>query len=121
MVHSSRAKRAIEIKICGITNRQDAVLAIECAAHGLGFNLYLLSRRFIAIEKERHCTLARRFVEMHPQFRVTIAGGLTPENVGEAIAVVRPAGVDVTSGVEASYGRKDRGRLQAFVAAVIAA
>jgi phosphoribosylanthranilate isomerase len=61
--------------------------------------------------------IARGFVEAHPHLRVVLAGGLTPENVGEAIAMVRPFGVDVTTGVEAAPGRKDYGRLQAFIAA----
>lgn len=48
--------------------------------------------------------------------RMLIAGGLTPENVGPAIAQVRPWGVDVASGVERSAGRKDPVKLRAFVA-----
>lgn len=47
-----------------------------------------------------------------------LSGGLTPENVGGAIARVRPFAVDVASGVEAEPGRKDPGRLAAFFAAV---
>ena len=47
-----------------------------------------------------------------------IAGGLTPENVGEAIAAFKPWGVDVVTGVEREPGRKDPGKLKAFVAAV---
>jgi len=61
--------------------------------------------------------IAREFVLANPNLRVIMAGGLSADNVGRAVAEVQPFGVDVTSGVEASPGRKDHGRLQAFLAA----
>ena len=47
--------------------------------------------------------------------RVIVAGGLTPANVGEAIAVARPYAVDVNSGVENAPGKKDRRLLTEFM------
>ena len=49
---------------------------------------------------------------------IILAGGLTPENVSDAISQVRPYGIDVSSGVEASPGIKDHARLKALFEAV---
>lgn len=48
---------------------------------------------------------------------VILAGGLTPENVGDAIRRIRPYAVDVASGVEQSPGIKDREKVKAFITA----
>jgi phosphoribosylanthranilate isomerase len=60
----------------------------------------------------------RQVASRRPGPPVFLAGGLTPENVGAAIAMVRPDGVDVASGVEFEPGRKDPDRLRRFFEAV---
>jgi phosphoribosylanthranilate isomerase len=49
---------------------------------------------------------------------VFLSGGLTPDNVGEAVARVRPRGIDVSSGVERSPGLKDPAKLRALFSAI---
>ena len=51
------------------------------------------------------------------RWRVILSAGLTPENVGRAVATARPYAVDVNSGVEAEPGRKDPDKVRRFVAA----
>lgn len=59
----------------------------------------------IAVEAKRHAS-------------IILAGGLTVDNVEDAITQVRPAAIDVCSGVESEPGKKDYGRLNDFMAAV---
>lgn len=63
---------------------------------------------------------AARAVERFAPVPVWLAGGIRPENAGEAIERVRPAGIDVASGAEAPGavgGQKDRGRIEALMRA----
>ena len=69
--------------------------------------------------REQYCDatgLSRAFVEKTKK-PVFLAGGLTPENVGEAIARVKPFGVDVCSGVRTN-GHLDPKKLEAFMGAI---
>ena len=61
------------------------------------------------VDWERATAIARRR-------KTVLAGGLTADNVAEAVATVRPFGVDVSSGVEVSPGRKDRDKVTRFLA-----
>jgi phosphoribosylanthranilate isomerase len=198
--------KGIEVKICGLTNLDDAVAALECGADYLGFVLYAKSPRFItpakivqilgkinspfkavgvfvnmpradvetaaadcglhavqlhgdesadefagmplpvwrALKFERALVnpspekwaVVRYVVDaaVHGQYGgtgvmadwqraaaiarkkpVMLAGGLTPDNVTDAIAAVNPLGVDVVSGVEAKPGKKDLNKLKQFI------
>lgn len=89
----------------------DAVLIDARVAGSLGGN-------GVAVEWD---ALRRELSERRGERRVVLAGGLAPENVGRALATLRPDVVDVSSGVESSPGIKDHARMRAFAAAVAGA
>lgn len=93
----------------------DAVLLDARAPGQLGGTGQTLPWRALAAALEASRARAAR------SGRLVLAGGLTPENVGEAIAALRPDVVDTSSGVECAPGVKDHRRMAAFVQAVAAA
>lgn len=83
--------------------------------HYSGDRLLLDSKVFGALGGTGHCfewALAR---EVAGRRRLVVAGGITEENVADAVAQLRPFGVDTASGVESSPGVKDRARTRRFV------
>ena len=69
----------------------------------------------VAFDWQRAAPIVER---MRQVVKVVVAGGLRPANVAEAIHILKPWGVDVSSGVEAKPGKKDPEKVKAFVAAV---
>lgn len=109
------------IQIAGIIDRREAQLLLNAGVDWLGFPLRLPVRR----ENISDDAAAEIIASIQPPAagwwkylpnRLCWQGGLNPQNVRQAILQVRPAGVDAHTGVENAAGKKDRGRVAAFVA-----
>jgi len=75
----------------------------------------------VALDWEALTASVHRLRERLPSLTLVLAGGLRPENVADAIRLLSPQVVDVSSGVECAPGVKDPVRVQQFVQAVRAA
>jgi len=112
----SRVKGAKTIRAISMTERFDMETALRLAMES-DFVLADSSRGGLGGTGWTHdWLLSKRLREMiHPK-PLLLSGGLTPENIQQAILTVRPSGVDVASGVEARPAVKDHGKMLAFVA-----
>lgn len=106
------------LKAFRLKNRSSLLALAEFQGRGgvRGFLLDAFSdRAFGGTGQTIDWTLA---AEVARASQVLLAGGLTPSNVAEAVRLVRPYGVDVSSGVEQSPGKKDHEKVKAFIEAV---
>ena len=121
------------VKICGITNPHDAVAAVSAGASAIGLVFWPGSPRCVDAARAREIVTAlppfvsavgvfvnqvEDAAQIARERRVILAGGLSAENVAEAIAAVNPYAIDVSSGVESAPGRKDPAKLRALFAAL---
>ncbi len=100
------------IKAFRIGNEFDHALASDCKAEAILLDAYS-KNKYGGTGETFDWEIAKKFAT-HTS-KLYLAGGLNPENVAEAIRVVRPYAVDVASGVESSPGKKDPKKLEAFI------
>ncbi|NCF16975.1 MAG: phosphoribosylanthranilate isomerase [Haliea sp.] len=100
--------------------REDTDIASACGAYGEG-RAILLDAWQEGVPGGTGMRFDWGLVSRSLPLPVVLAGGLNEHNVAEAVATVKPAAVDVSSGVECSPGIKDAGKIRRFIAAVRAA
>jgi len=100
-----KAFRGIPADVNGFVRNESPALLVDAAVKGVYGGSGVTADWSAAAE------LAKRYP-------LLLAGGLTPENVADAVGRVKPWGVDVASGVESEPGVKDAGKMKAFVQAV---
>jgi phosphoribosylanthranilate isomerase len=100
-----KAFRGVPVDPAGFTREDAPALLVDASVKGV------FGGTGITADWDSAAQLAR-------QYPILLAGGLTPENVAEAVQRVHPWGVDVASGVESTPGVKDLNKIKAFIKAV---
>lgn len=100
-----KAFRGVPAEVNGFARSESPALLVDAAVQGVYGGSGVTADWSVAAE------LAKKYP-------LLLAGGLTPENVADAVRQVRPWGVDVASGVESALGEKDAKKMKAFVNAV---
>ena len=100
-----KAFRGVPHSIAGFEREQPPAMLVDAAVKGA------YGGTGVTADWSSAAGLAKRYLML-------LAGGLTPENVAEAVRQVKPWGVDVASGVESAPGEKDADKTKAFVKAV---
>ena len=104
------------LKAVHVTGDDAIGRALDCAADADALVLDTRTAdRLGGTGRTHDWSVSARIVDTVAPLPVYLAGGLRPENVAQAVARVRPAGVDVNSGVEDATGRKDAAKMRAFV------
>ncbi|MCL5610996.1 MAG: phosphoribosylanthranilate isomerase [Chloroflexi bacterium] len=101
-----KAFRGIPFDVTGYERNESPAMLIDAAVKGVYGGSGVTADWSAAAE------LAKRYP-------LLLAGGLTPENVADAVRQVKPWGVDVASGVESGAGEKDSSKMKAFVRAIL--
>jgi len=102
-------------KAVGVKDREMLIAAAEYEPATLLLDAYVPTD-YGGSGETMDWALGAEAMEMWPEKQIILAGGLTPENVADAVRQVNPAGVDVASGVESSPGVKDLDKVRAFIA-----
>lgn len=100
-----KAFRGIPQSMNGFAREEAPAFLVDASVKGVYGGTGITADWSAAAEAARH-------------YPLLLAGGLTPENVSEAVRCVHPWGVDVASGVESSPGVKDAVKMKAFVQAI---